>query len=602
MELKKINVVLVGNPNTGKTSLLNSLTGLSLHVGNWPGKTVEKKEGTIKYRDWDITIVDLPGSYSITPYSEDEKIFREYLMKGENDVVVQTVDVNALERNLLMTMELLALGKKVVLAFNFNKEAARRGIKMDGAKISEVLKVPVVSVEANTGENKEALLDKIIEVSQKEFEEPYYLKDIVKKSREIHHDESIDFFREKLTPYYYLEEKRDRTDRIDEIILNRYTAFPVFIFVIYIMFEITFVVSEPLINLIREVFDRIGGVVSVMGLPALLESLIDEGVIGGLGTVLTFTPLIFMLFLMIAVLEDSGYLGRTVVLVDPLFKRLGITGQAFIPIILGFGCNVPAIMATRTIKNSRERMIGVLTNSFISCGARLPVYLLFAGIFFPDHEGYIVMLLYVSGMAVSFLAIYILSRLLRTKREYASFIIELPPYRKPSLKNIFRHAWYHTKEFIMRAGTVIFIAILVIWLLASLPAGVSYGSTESILGTIGRAISPLFKPLGFGHWSFSVALIFGLAAKETIIGTLGTLYAVGNGALSSALLMHITPLGALSFLYFVLLYTPCLATIAVIKQESGSWKYAILQALVSILIAWIVSFIIYRGGLFFGYS
>jgi len=597
---EEINVVLVGNPNTGKTSLLNALTGLSLHVGNWPGKTVEKKEGKVIYKNTKINIIDLPGTYSIAPYSEEEKVTHDYLMNQTHEVIVQTVDVNALERNLLMTMELLATGKRIILAFNFNKEAQRRGIRIDVPKIREVLQLPIVVIEANRGENKEELLEAILNASKNEFREPDYLQGMLKENYEIHHDESIKFFKEKLKPYYSSEKTSQRTDRIDEIILNRYTAFPIFLAAIFLMFQITFALSDPLIRVIREIFDWTGMWIASLKLPGLLGSFLSEGVIGGVGSVLTFTPLIFILFLMIAILEDSGYLGRTVVLVDPLFKKLGITGRTFIPVILGFGCNVPAIMATRTIKDRRERMIAIMTNSFISCGARLPVYLLFTGIFFPNHAGFVVMLLYISGIFISFAASLMLSKLLKSDT-YNSLIIELPPYRKPSIKNILKHAWYHTKEFIKKAGTIIFGAVMIIWLLASLPWGVAYGSGESLLGKLGYFISPVFAPLGFGHWSFSVALIFGLASKETIIGTLGTLYGVGQKTLISAIPMHITPLGALSFMFFVLLYVPCIATIAMIKQESGSWKYAVLQPIFTISIAWIVSYLVYHAGLLLGF-
>lgn len=593
-----INVVLTGNPNTGKTSLLNALTGMSLHVGNWPGKTVEKKEGRISYKNRTINIIDLPGTYSVAPYSEEEKVSHDYLMAQTQAVIVQTVDVNALERNLLMTMELLALGKKVILAFNFNKEAERRGIRLDVPKIREVLQVPVVVIEANKGENKEELLDEILKADQSEFEMPYYLQEMLKENYEIHHEISIRFFKEKLKPFYAVEKTIQRTDRIDEIILNKYTAFPIFLAVIFLMFETTFILSGPLISAMRYIFDWLGGLVNLLRLPGLLSSFLSEGLLGGVGSVLAFTPLIFILFLMIALLEDSGYLGRTVVLVDPLFEKLGITGRTFIPMILGFGCNVPAIMATRTIKDRRERMIAILTNSFISCGARLPVYLLFAGIFFPKYTVYIVMLLYLSGISITFIASLIMSRLLKSQT-HNSLIIELPPYRKPSVKNVLKHAWYHTMEFLKRAGTIIFVSVLIIWALASLPA--AYGSAESLLGQVGYLLSPLFAPLGFGHWTFSVALIFGVVNKEIIIGTLGTLYGVGQSGLISAIPTHITPLGALSFMFFVMLYTPCLATIAITRQESGSWKYAVLQPMVSIAIAWLVSFSVYHVGLLLGF-
>lgn len=596
-----INVVLTGNPNTGKTSLLNTLTGMSLHVGNWPGKTVEKKEGHISYKNRSINIVDLPGTYSITPYSEEEKVSHDYLMAQTHAVIVQTIDVNALERNLLMTMELLALGKKIILAFNFNKEAERRGIRIDVPKIREVLQIPVVVIEANKGENKEELLDEILKAAQSEFEMPAYMQELLKDNHEIHHDESIKFFKEKVAPFYSIEKTSQRTDRIDEVLLNKYTAFPFFLAIMFLMFEITFTLSGPLVSGIRSIFNWLGGFVVFMKLPGFLSSFLSEGLLGGVGSVLAFTPLIFILFLMIALLEDSGYLGRTVVLVDPLFEKLGVTGRTFIPVILGFGCNVPAILATRTIKDRRERMIAILTNSFISCGARLPVYLLFTGIFFPEHAVYIVMLLYLSGIFIAFTASLILTKLLKNQT-HNSLIIELPPYRKPSVTNVLKHAWYHTMEFVKRAGTIIFGSVLIIWMLASLPVGIAYGSADSLLGQVGYLISPLFAPLGFGHWTFSVALIFGVVNKEIIIGTLGTLYGVGQSTLISAIPMYLTPLGALSFMFFVLLYTPCLATIAMIRQESGSLKYAVLQPLVTISIAWLVSFLVYHVGLLLGFK
>lgn len=596
-----IHVVLIGNPNTGKTSLLNALTGMSLHVGNWPGKTVEKKEGRISFQNRALNIVDLPGTYSIAPYSEEEKVSHDYLMTQNPDVIVQTIDVNALERNLLMTMELLALGKKLILAFNFNQEALRRGITMDVPQIAAVLQIPVVAIEANKGINKEALLAEILKVAAEPCRTPDFLSDLLKDNYEIHHDESLKFFKEKLSPYYSTELVNRRTERIDAVFLNKYTAFPIFLAVMFLMFETTFTFSGPLVSLIRNSFDWLAGLVALLKLPAFLTSLVAQGIIGGVGSVLSFAPSIFILFLLIALLEDSGYLGRTVILVDPLFQRLGVSGRTFIPMILGFGCNVPAIMATRTIKDRRERMIAIFTNSFMSCGARLPVYLLFTGIFFPKTAPYVVMLLYLAGIVIAAAASWVLSRLLKTNGQHA-LIMELPPYRMPTVTNVLKHAWYHTKEFMKKAGTIIIGSVLVIWALASLPVGVAYGSEISLLGRIGHFISPVFQPLGFGHWTFTVALIFGVVAKEVIIGTLGTLYGVGKDALAATIPGYITPLGALSFLFFVLLYIPCLATIAVIRQESGGWKYTFLQPLVTIVIAWVVAFLVYHFGLMLGFK
>ncbi len=634
-----IKVVLVGNPNTGKTSLLNSLTGMRLHVGNWPGKTVEKKEGYFDYKGYDFTVVDLPGTYSIAPYSEEERVTYAYL-RGElsedecasaachggggrrlrrircgchesgqcppagmgpwTEVIVQTIDVNALERNLLMTMELLALGKRVVLAFNFNREAKRRGITFDMEAIARILQVPVVSIEANRGENKEALLDMIIATADKPVHTPDYLPRLLKENGEIHHDDTLQFFKEWIRPYYQTEKSRHHTERIDAFLLNRYTAFPVFLLAMFLMFAATFTISTPIVDLIDACFGALGEAAARLRLPDILKSLLTEGIIGGVGSVISFAPLIFILFFMIAFFEDSGYLGRTVVLIDRLFQKFGISGQSFIPMILGFGCNVPAIMAIRTIKSRKERLIGIMVNSFMSCGARLPVYALFCSIFFPKNAVWVIMLLYLAGIVVAFAASRVLSMIIPDD-EQASLIIELPPYRVPYIGNMVKHAWFHTKEFIKRAGTIILGSVIIIWALASLPLGVEYGSEQSLIGSIGKLIAPLFGPLGFGDWTYAIALIFGFVAKEVIIGTLATIHGGGEEVLATILPNSISPLGALAFLFFVLLYVPCVATVAVIQKETGKWQYALVQIGMNLTVAWLVAWLVYHGGKLLGF-
>lgn len=606
----EISAALIGNPNTGKTSLLNTLTGMSLHVGNWPGKTVEMKEGSVSFHGRKIRIIDLPGTYSIAPYSEEERVSHDYLMTHDPDVIIQTVDVNALERNLLMTMELLALGKNLILAFNFNKEAKRRGVQVDIAKLSAELQVPIVRIEANTGENITELLQEVLRVADlkragKPLKAPDYILSLKKEKQtffndELAHARAIKLIQDKVTPYYKVTDINRRTDRIDAVVLNKYTAFPLFLLVMFLLFKTTFTISTPLIDLIDRFFALIGEGVSLLGLPAFLNSFLIEGIIGGVGSVISFAPLIFILFVFISLLEDSGYLGRTVILIDRVFHRFGISGRSFIPMILGFGCNVPAIMATRTIKARRERLIAIFTNPFMSCGARLPVYLLCTGIFFPKNAGEIVMLLYLTGVVMALVVSSILSKLMKEQGEQA-LIMELPPYRIPTAGNVLRSAWSHTKSFLRKAGTIIFGSVLIIWILASFPWGVEYGSEGSLIGLLGKRIAPLFKPLGFGHWTFSVALIFGVVAKEVIIGTLGTLYGVGSEALASILPAHLTPLGAISFLFFVLLYLPCLATIAVIKKETTSLKFTLLQLVISFSLAWVVSYLVYNIGMRLGF-
>ncbi len=597
---KSIIVGLMGNPNTGKTSLLNALTGLRLHVGNWPGKTVEKREGKINFHGKNITIIDLPGTYSISPYSEEERISHDFVMNQDSDVIVQIIDVNALGRNLLLTFELLALNKNVILAFNFNKEAEKRGIKIKVKKIKEVLQIPIVQIEANTGENKDVLLEQIIASSHYLLKSPSYLETLLNIRGEISHGKSIDFIKTNIAPLYFIKKQSQQTEKIDAWLLNKYIAFPFFILIVYLMFKATFLLSTPLVNIVDSFFSWLGGFVETLGLHGLITSFLVEGVIGGVGSVLTFTPLIFVLFLIIALLEDTGYLSRAVVLVDKLFHKFGISGRTFIPMILGFGCNVPAIMATRTIRNKKERTIAIFINSFMSCGARLPVYVLFASIFFPQSATMIVMLLYLLGVVVAFLVSFVLARIIKNT-EINTLIIELPPYRIPVLLNILKNAWHQTYLFIKKAGTIILAAVIFIWFLASLPFGVEYGSSGSLLGKAGQIFAPIFKPLGFSHWVFVVALLFGLIAKEIIIGTLGTLYGVSAESLPSIIPNYITPLASLSFLIFVLLYIPCLATVAVIKKETNSWKFTIAHIITTIIIAWLASLAVYRIGLLLGF-
>ncbi|PIS07480.1 ferrous iron transport protein B [Candidatus Berkelbacteria bacterium CG10_big_fil_rev_8_21_14_0_10_43_13] len=596
--MNDITVALIGNPNTGKTSLINSLTGLSLHVGNWPGKTVQKKEGSFKSGQNLIHLVDLPGTYSVKPYSEEEKVTDDFLKYGHVDVVIQVIDVNVLARNLIMTHEIVALGKKVVLAFNFNTEAKKRGLKIDLQKICQKLSLPVVAIEANKGINKKKLIETVIKVSQQDFCRPSYLSSLLDSNKKnVDREKALDFFNKEISPFYDDNSIWQKIQSIDRIVMNKFTAFPVFLLVMFLIFKLIFTISNPLISTIGLFFEKIAAVMPT-SLPPLLHSFITGGLIGGIGTVLSFAPLIFTLFIMIAIIEDSGYLGRTVVLSDRFFQKFGISGHSFIPMILGFGCNVPAILATRTIKNHKERLIAILTNSFISCGARLPVYALFAGIFFPNRASVVIFGLYFLGILVNLTASAILARFIKNN-ESATLILELPPYRMPVFSNVLKHAWYHTRGFIQKASTTIFFAVIIIWFFASIPFGVDYGSRLSLAGKIGEFISPIFQPLGFSHWTYTISLLFGISAKEIIIGTLGTLHSVSADGLIQILPQTISKAGALSFLVFVSLYTPCVAAISVMKKETGKWKYAIIQPLTTIVVAWLFAFATYRIALAF---
>jgi len=597
--MEKITVVLIGNPNTGKTSLLNALTGMSLHVGNWPGKTVQKREGVFRHGDNLINIVDLPGTYSVKPYSEEEKVTDDFLQNGHVDVVIQVVDVNVLARNLIMAYEIAALGKKVVLAFNFNKEARRHGFEINTDKIGQILELPVVAVEANKGTNKDKLIEVVAALAKTKHKKPKYLDRLKNNDGTIDREKSLDFFRDRISPHYDDSSVWQKAKIIDKLVMNRFSALPIFILVMFLVFSFIFAISNPLVNLISVFFAKIADTMPTT-MPPLLHSFVTSGLIGGIGTVLSFAPLIFTLFFMIAIIEDSGYLGRTVVLSDRFFQKFGISGHSFIPMILGFGCNVPAILATRTIKNHKERLIAILSNSFISCGARLPVYALFAGIFFPKHAALVIFGLYTLGIMVNLIASMIMARFIKNN-EPATLILELPPYRLPVFRNVIKHAWYHTREFIQKASTTIFVAVIVIWFFASIPFGVAYGSHFSLAGRIGEFIAPIFRPLGFGHWTYVISLIFGTSAKEVIIGTLGTLHSVSTEGLINILPQTLSTASALSFLVFVSLYTPCVAAISAVKKETGRWKYAVLQPLTTVVVAWVLAFIVYHIILIFAH-
>jgi ferrous iron transport protein B len=587
-----IRVAVVGNPNTGKTSLLNSLLGLHMHVGNWPGKTVEKRSGVLEACSRRLEINDLPGIYAIDAYSDEELVTREFL-GGDVDVVVQVIDVNALERNLLLSFQIMALHKPLVLAFNFNIEAYRRGAQINSGEISRVLQVPIVEIEAHTGKNKEALLEAVVQAVVTSPRQPDYVPYLAEETGELHHQRTLAFIEKEVMPHYIQPVNGGKQDILDAVILSKYAALPLLFLVMSLMFEATFVIAQPVIDLFSEFFDWLGRAAAMPGFPPLMQSFVHKGLIDGLGTVISFTPLIFVLFAIIAALEDSGLLSRIIVAVDRLFQSCGLSGRAFVPMVLGFGCNVPAIMAARTIKNKRERLVAIFVNPFMSCSARLPVYLLFTAMFFPRHGSLIVISLYFFGVFVAFLTSRVLSRVI-PDGEGTSLILELPPYRVPRVFNMLSAAWHQTLQFLKKAGSFIFAVIVLIWLLASLPPGVSYGSAQSIAGMLGKTIAPLLSPLGFGHWTFAVSLLFGFAGKEVIIGALGTLHGVSGDALHTALALHITPAGALSFLLFVLLYSPCLGAISVVKQETGSWRFVLAQVVFSLTVAWLVSFVFFN--------
>ena len=684
MEKKsKFTIGLTGNPNTGKSTLFNALTGARQHVGNWPGKTVEKKEGNFTYENKKIKLVDLPGSYSLTAYTEEESVTSDFIFKEKPDIVVQILDAQNLERNLFMTIQLIELQAPLVLALNMVDLAKKDGVEIDCKKLSTLLNIPVVPIDAKNKKGINVLLNAVTKQAKSNRrskvkltygtevnDELQKLKEFIESNEKNIKPENLDWMVLKLLegdlrvereltkkPYYielkFLaekavahlmnvfnkdihnilanirygfirglsreiisknknENKRNFSDKIDCWLINKFLGIPLFLTVAWLMFQATFIFSEPLMGWIESLFEFSGGYVSTLltswQIPAWVISLIVDGIIGGVGGVLVFVPIIGILFLIMAILEDSGYMARVAYVMDKLMHRIGLHGKAFIPMILGFGCNIPGIMATRTLETKTDRLLTILINPFMSCGARLPVYALFAGAFFSAHRGWVIFSLYFLGIVVAILMGLIFKKLF-SKNLSAPFVIELPPYRLPTVTGLLIHVWEKIWIFIKKAGTIILAFSIIIWFLASVPVGVEYGSQESLAGSIGETIAPVFEPLGFGNWQSSVALMFGFVAKEVVVGTFGTLYGIedientsGASSLNEALQNDFTPLSAYAFMVFVLLYVPCMAVLAVVKRETNSWKWPLFMVAYTTGLAWILAFIVYQGGKLLGFS
>ncbi|HJJ28133.1 MAG TPA: ferrous iron transport protein B [Methanocorpusculum sp.] len=646
--MKKLTIALAGNPNCGKTTLFNGLTGLRHHTGNWPGKTVsvDRNEGKLTYKDHTFDIVDLPGIYSLSSRTLEEEIATEYLQTEKPDVVVNIIDAGNLEKNLFLTLQLIEICAPVVVALNMNKFAEHNGMTVDASKLQKALGVPVVKIEAVNKTGRDELLDAVIKGAPT-LPTHYYDEELEShivefaangKSRwtalqELIHpklDETTLTFntRRHLEEEYggltlteiistqkynhiskIMEEcvsingKRNKiTEAIDKIVMNRILAIPIFLLVIFLVFQVVFAVGDPFMGWIEEFFGWLGEICgdALSAAPQWVSSLAVDGVIGGVGSVIVFLPNIILMFLMLAILENSGYLARVAVVTDAIMEKIGLHGKSFIPMILGFGCGVPAIMASRTLENERSKKLTMLLTPFMSCSARLPVYVLFTTAFFEAYQGVVLFAIYLLGIAVALLVGLIL-RKTAFKGEEAAFIIEMPSYHVPRVRDVLLAMWDNAKEFLSRAGVIIFPAVLFVWLLATLPFGVEYSSSESVLGMIGGFVAPVFAPLGFGFMEAAVSVIMGLLAKEVVVATMGTLFACGEDGLVSVLPTVFTPLSAFSFMTFVLLYIPCLASIFTIKKESHSWSFTILAALMYLVVAWVISFIIFQGGTLLGF-
>jgi len=721
MNSSHLTIALAGNPNSGKTTIFNIITGTRQKVGNWPGVTVEKKEGTIHRDGYSLRIIDLPGTYSLTPFSIEEIVARDFVLDEHPDVVIDIIDASNLERSLYLATQLREIDCKVIFALNMADLSRSRGVKIDAQKLSELLDVPVVFTVGNKNKGIDELLQAAVHLGQSGTEPDFkrkvkYNKDIEKAidalqsvieaqaqpvlsynprwtaiklleddkivkerilektgdagnvilntTREqrrylmdrfeddpeiVTTDERYGFIagivKEVVTTS--VKERVDLSRDIDLVLTNRFVGFPIFIFFIWAMFQLTFTLGEYPMGWLESGINWVSSLLAATMPETLFKDLLLNGIIAGVGSVIVFLPNILILFFCIALFEDTGYMARAAFLMDKVMHLIGLHGKSFIPMLMGFGCNVPAIMATRTLESEKDRILTILITPFMSCSAKLPVYIVLAGTFFGARAGTVIFGIYLLGIVLSIIT----GRLFRStllKGADAPFVMELPPYRVPMFKSLLIHMWERSKMFLKKMGGIILIGSVVVWALSAFPRHIDYDvdysaeklkiettysakvatadetdreallsqkdqslndlkraqhseeTEKSFMGHIGRFFAPMFEPLGI-DWRGGIALVTGFVAKEIVVSTLGVLYQVEDtedaDTLDKALkAFGMSALSALSMLVFVLLYLPCLATVATIKQETGSYKWMFFSIFYSTSIAWIMAFIVYQGG------
>ena len=660
---------LIGNQNCGKTTLFNQLTGANQHVGNFPGVTVDQKVGEIKEHK-NCSVVDLPGIYSLRPYTSEEIVTRDFLINEKPDAIINIVDATNIERNLYLTLQLLEMQIPMVLALNMMDEVRNNGGSIDVMGMSEKLGIPVVPISAVKAEGISELVEKVIRTAEKkkypkitDFCEKgpvhrcihalsHQVEDhaqnlgisprfaatkvvendveIIKKlnfSRnefemmqhsieEMEADHKMDrnaaladmryTFIEKVckdTVKHPKESKEHkRSEKIDKVLTNKYLAIPMFLAIMMLIFYLTFGLigawlSDLLSLGIEQITDICDKGLTAYGINPVVHSLIIDGVFAGVGSVLSFLPVIVVLFFFLSILEDSGYMARIAFVMDKLLRKIGLSGRSFVPMLIGFGCTVPAVMATRTLSSDRDRKMTIMLTPFISCSAKIPVYSVFAMAFFKDHAALVMMALYVTGIVVSILVALILKGTVFSGKP-VPFVMELPNYRLPSVKSVLQLMWDKAKDYLQRAFTIIFVATIIIWFLQTFDTrlNVVTDSANSLLAVLGRWVAPIFTPLGFGDWRISTSLITGFTAKEAVVSTMSVLCGTSMSNLPQTLGSFFTPLSAVSFLVFTLLYTPCVAAIAAIRREMDSALQAVGIVIMQCGIAWLVAFGVYQIG------
>lgn len=643
-------IALVGNPNCGKTTLFNELTGAKHTVGNWPGVTVEQKSGKMKIKEKenvDIEIIDLPGTYSLNAYSLEETITRDYILEGQADLVINILDVSNLERNLYLTVQLQEMNIPMVIVLNMMDIAERKGYKLDVSELSKTLGLPIYPISASKGigieDLKLNLFDLLLDPSQAMPQNTLYyseaIEELIQKCqidfksntasarclliKNLEGDwETLEYFgvkaQKKFENISIKEERYEMikglvekvtidagsikekfSDRVDEFLLHPIWGLGIFALMMYIVFNLTFslgdAIKEPMVLGIEWFGEFVRNLLLAAEGPDWFVSLMVDGIINGVGGVITFLPNIAILFLALSLLEESGYMTRAAFLMDKYMQKIGLSGKAFIPLIMGFGCSVPAIMGTRIMEDEKDKLTAMLIIPFMSCGARMPIYVLFASLFFPGNEAIITFSLYWLGIMVAVLMGSI-ARSTFFRGEDLPYIMELPTYRLPSIKGTGISVWQRIKDYITKAGTLIFAASVLVWFILNFNMTGRVELVDSWGYYIGEVVAPIFAPMGFGTWQASLSLITGLVAKEVVVANMNIFYGVGSNIAQAASVIQqaFTAISAYAFMVFALLYTPCIATIGIIKKESKSWKFTGFVVLYQIAIAWIFSFVMYQ--------
>ena len=631
--MSTLAVALTGNPNVGKSTIFNELTGARQKIGNWPGVTVDKKVGYTRHNDRAISIVDLPGTYSINARSPEEKIVIDYLLNNKLDLVVDVVDSSNLERNLFLTVQLLEQGIPVLIDLNMKDDAERRGIKVDCRKMEDAFGMPVVESIGRSSKSTKKLLDVFTSTVMDNYQPSDRVKAHIAKVQEIKASSKSEEQKneEIIEARYALIDTvmadavtvksvgSDMSEKMDKFLANGILALPIFLGIMYAVFNITFEwIGQPIADALdaainEDFLDFAKESLEAAGVADWMVSLVCDGVIAGVGAVLTFVPLIFVLFFCLSFLDGTGYMARIAFIMDPIMRRCGLTGKGVMPLMMGFGCAVPAVMGARALDSEKDRMVSIMVTPFLTCGAKLPIMALFAAMFFPDNAANVVFAMYIIGVVMAIVAAKILGSSV-FKDGGSTFLLELPPYRMPDMKTVLLETWDKGKGYLIKAGTIIFAASVLLWVMSNYNFEGPCEINESILATLGNWMSTLFVFHGFATWEAGAALLSGIMAKETVVATIGVLYGAADVSteaeeavetagtlLQTGMATSFTALSAFAFMIFSQLYTPCVTALGTIKKEAGGWKWMGFSAVYMFVIAWVVSLLVYQIGRLLGF-